>query len=270
MRIAASLAFVALGIGVASAAHADLTIKMKETRGLTEKKPSVETGSMSLNASCFATHWDDAKGPEHTRMIFRGDKNVMWVVDDAKKSYQQMDEATIDRMAAQMSDARAQMQARLAQMPPERRAQAEAMMKKFQSGTAPTRVEYRKIGGTKLIAGHLCTGYDSYYGKDLQAHLWVAPYSSLNVSPSDAAVFKKMGEFFGKLTASMGGNRNQDYVPMHELNGIPLLTQDVDDGKVTRETLVESVSRSPIAAGTFDVPAGYKMEAMPEMRHGKR
>lgn len=270
MRIAAPLGILALGVALASAASADVTIKMKKTSGLDEKKPQVETGEMDLNASAFATHWNEAKGPEHGRMIFRGDKNVMWVVNDAKKSYQVMDEATIDRMAGQMSDARAQMQARLAQMPPERRAQAEAMMKRFENGTPnASKVEYRKMPGTKMINGHLCSLYDSYYGKDLQAHLWVAPYSALNLTPGDAAVFQKMGRFFEKLTTAMGGKQQQDYVPMHELGGLPLLSQDVDDGKITSETQIESVSRAPIAAGTFDVPAGYKMEAMPEMRHRK-
>ena len=264
MRNVAPLGILLLGVGLASVASADVTILMKETRKLGSKKPEVSTGAMSLNSSCFATRWE-GKDTAHSRMIFRGDRNLMWWIDDAKKSYQQMDEATIDRMAAQMADARAQMQARLAQMPPERRAEAEAMMKRF-NGATGTKVDYRKIGATKLIGGHLCTEYDSYYGKDLQAHLWVAPYSALNVSPADAAVFKKMGEFFGKLTSSMGGAKKQDYIPMHELNGIPLLTQEVDDGKITGETLVESVSRAPIAAGTFEVPSGYKMEAMPDMR----
>lgn len=269
MRNVAPLGILLLGLGLAAAASADVTIQLKKTDHLGSKKPDVSTGSMSLNANSFAERWD-GKDETHSRMIFRGDKNLMWMIDDGKKSYQQIDEATIDRMAGQMADARAQMQARLAQMPPEKRAQAEAMMKRFETGRPnASKVDYRKIGATKLIGGHLCTEYDSYYDGDLQAHLWVAPYSALNVSPADAAVFKKMGEFFGKLTAGMAGTRKQDYIPLRELNGLPLLTQDVDDGKITRETLIQSVSRSPIAAATFEVPAGYKMEAMPEMRHRK-
>ena len=266
MRNVVPSGILLLGLGLAAVASADVTIQMKKTDHLGSKKPEVSTGAMSLNSTCFATRWD-GKDEAHARMIFRGDKNLMWFVNDDKKSYQQMDEATIDRLAAQMAEARAQMKARLAQMPPERRAEAEAMMKRFDTGRpSASKVEYRRIGATKLIGGHLCTEYDSYYDKDLQAHLWVAPYAALNVSPSDAAVFKKMGEFFGKLTGAMGGAQKQDYVPLHELNGIPLLTQDVDDGKLTAETLVESVSRAPIAASTFAVPAGYRMEAMPEMR----
>lgn len=268
MRNVVPLGFLLLGLGLTTAASADVTIKMKETRNLGSKSPEVSTGSMMLNANCLASRWD---AKDRNRMIFRGDKQLMWIIDDGKKSYQEVNKATIDQMADQMAGARSQMQARLAQLPPEQRAQAEAMMKKYNSApnSSASRTEYRKMGQTRVINGQLCTLYDHYSGKELEAHLWVAPYSALRLSPSDGAVFQKMGEFTEKLTTSMGGSRKQDYIPMHELGGIPLFTQTVSNGKVTSESQVESVSRAPIPPGSFDLPVGYKAQPMPELHAHK-
>lgn len=115
----------------------------------------------------------------------------------------------------------------------------------------------------------MCTKYDIYWGEDLTSHAWVAPYSAMKLSPGDAAVFEKMAGFVEKMTSSLGKRPKQDYIPMHELNGIPLLTQELEDGKVTSETLVESVSRGPIAPGSFDLPTGYKAEPMPGVKGRK-
>lgn len=268
MRTSLPLGILVLGLGFATAASADVTIRMKETRNPGSKNPEVSTGSMTFNANCLASRWD---AKDRNRMIFRGDKSLLWIIDDGKKSYEQFDKATIDQMADQMAGARSQMEARLAKLPPEQRAQAEAMMKKYNRapGSSESRTDYRKMGLTRVINGQLCTLYDHYSGKELEAHLWVAPYAALRLSPGDGAVFQKMGEFTEKLTTSMGGSRKQDYIPLHELGGIPLFTQSLSNGKVTSESQVESVTRAPIPPGSFDLPAGYKAQPMPELHAHK-
>jgi hypothetical protein len=252
----------------AAVASADVTIRIKETEAPGSKKPRVSTGTMAFNATSMATRWErGGDDDDHGRVIFRGDKELLWIVQDGKRSYQTIDKAALDRMAAQVSDAKAQMEASLAKMSPEQRAQTEAMMKKFgggMPGAAPAkRIDYRKTAETRMVNGHLCTKYDTYWGGELVSYAWVAPYSAMKLAPGDAAVFKKMAEFVNKMTAGLGRYEKQDFMPMNELNGIPLLTQQVEKGKVTSETLVESVSRAPLAPGTFDLPAGYKAEPMP-------
>lgn len=266
MRKAVPSAVLLLGLALASTASADATIRMKITRGLESQKPRVSTGVMRLNSDCMATHWE-GDGSEGGRMIFRGDKDLMWVVNDGKKSYQQIDQAFFDQVSGQMADARAQMTAQLEKMPPAQRAQMEEMMKKMGGGApgaaATKKIEYRKTAETKTIGGHKCTKYEAYWGDDLVSYVWVAPYSAMKLTPADRAVFEKMADFVTRMTGSFGPPQKQDYLPMHELNGVPLLTQQLDQGKVTSETLVESVTHGPVSAGSFDLPAGYKLETMP-------
>lgn len=258
-----SLGTLALGLVVASATSADVIIRMKDTHGLDQKKPDVSTSSMAFSSDRMATDWEHPGEQAHDRMIFRADKQVLWIVNDKKKSCQQIDKATVDQMAAQMTAMQAQMQARIANMPPEQRAQAEAMMKKYGGGAQNVKISYRKVAGTRLIGGHLCSAYDSYLGDELISHLWVAPYSAMHLEPGDAAVFEKMGDFLSKMTGALGQKQRSDFIPMHELNGIPLLSQHVDRGKVTSEHEVESVTRGSAPAGIYDPPAGYSVEPMP-------
>jgi len=273
MSKASVFGIVTIGLFIASACSADVIIKMKQTGDLQGGKPKVSTGSMVIAADRLAMRWDAAAEAEHGSVIFRADKELLWTVDDRKKSYQQIDKAFADQVAGQMAEAKAQMQAQLAQLSPEQRAQAEEMMKKFagglEEGASAFKLDYRKTDETRTINGFACTKYDTYSGEDLVSHAWVAPYSALNLTAADGAVFQKMGEFIARLAGPMMAIGKRDYIPMHELGGVPMLTQEVRDGKVTRETTVESVARGASPAGSFDVPAGYKLESMPSMAHAK-
>jgi hypothetical protein len=269
---AAARGILALSVALASAASADVTIRIKDTHDLAAKKPQVSTGTICFNSDRMSARWDDA-GEQRNHVIFRADKQLMWIVDDRKKSYQQIDKAFLDQMADRMTAAKAQMQARLDQMPPEQRAKAEEMMKKFAGGavsaSAELKLDYRKTGETRTIDGQRCTKYDTYLGKDLISYAWVAPYSALKLSQADGAVFEKMSAFVAETAGPYGSVRKKDYIPMHELGGIPLLTQQVDDGKITSETQVESVTRGAAPADGYDLPAGYTQESMPMMALGK-
>lgn len=266
-------AIVLSALLLARVASADVILRMRETADLGSKKPRVSTGSWVLGADRLAIRWDDPSVAGHGGFIFRGDKELIWVVDDRTKSYEQIDKAFIEQMSAQVSAAKAEMQARIEQMPADQRAQAEEMMKKFAGGMqdaiADMKPDYRKTAESKVINGHACTKYDVYAGGDLASHAWVAPYADLGLTEKDGAVFERMGDFVARLTGPMASMQKQDYIPMHELGGVPLLSQDVDGDQVTTETQVESVTRGAPPAGCFDVPAGYRLKPMPAASHKK-
>lgn len=258
---------------LAPAASADVILKMRETTNIDSKKPKVSTGSWILGTDRLSIRWDPPTEEGRGGFIFRGDKELIWVVDDRTKSYEQIDKAVLEQMSAQLTAAKAEMQARLDALPADQRAQAEEMMKKFAGGmqdVAPVmKPDYRKTAESKAIDGHACTKYDVYSGDDLTSHAWVAPYADLALTEKDGAVFEKMGAFVAKLSGPMASLQKKDYIPMHELGGVPLLSEEVEDGKVTLETRVESVTRGPAPAGSFEVPAGYKLRPMPTAAHKK-
>jgi hypothetical protein len=239
----------------ASAASADVVIKIKET-----ESKKVSTGAWVFGPDHLSMRWNDPD-ESHGGVLFDAGKDVLYVIDDKKKSYKQIDKAVIDQTAGQVNAAREQMKAQIAQLPADQRAKAEEMMKKYENRSSENKSEYRKTSETRVINGSTCTKYDRYSGDQLESHLWVAPYSALKLTESDGAVFQKLGEFSERLTGAFGVKRH-DYIPMHELNGVPLLTEEVENGKVTRTTIVESVTHEPAPPGVYAVPAGYKLEPM--------
>jgi len=270
MRVVGAVVLV-LGVALASAASADVIIKMKETTDLALKKPRVTMGSMMIGADRLAMRWDDASLEGHGSFIYRADKQLIWLVDDHKKTYQLIDRAFVDQVAAQASAATTELTAAMEQMKPEERAKAEEMMKGVPSAGGSLKPDYRRTAETKVIDGHTCTKVDTYWGADLTSHAWVAPYSDWKLTEKDAAVFQSMGDFVSKMAGSLVSTEKKDYIPMHELGGVPLLTQDVEGGKVTRETVVESVTRAASPAGSFEVPTGYKLQSAPSLeRHGAK
>ena len=62
-------------------------------------------------------------------MIFDASKQVMWMINPGDNTYREMDKAQVDAMGQQMSKAMEQMQAQMANMPPEQRKMMEDMMK---------------------------------------------------------------------------------------------------------------------------------------------
>src|SRR6185369_9307049 len=166
-----SAAIVLSALLLARVASADVILKMRETTDLGSKKPKVSTGSWILGADRLAIRWDDPSAAGHSEFIFRGDKELIWVVDDKTKSYEQIDKAFIDQMSAQVTAAKAEMQARIDALPADQRAQAEEMMKKYAGGmqeaAAAMKPEYRKMPESKVINGHACTKVDVYSGDDL-------------------------------------------------------------------------------------------------------
>ena len=61
-------------------------------------------------------------------IIFDGTRQAMDIIDVSKKTYSEITQADVDKLASQMSDAMAQMTAAMASLPPAQRTQMETMM----------------------------------------------------------------------------------------------------------------------------------------------
>ncbi len=87
---------------------------------------------------------------EKQAFVFDGVKRTMWIVNYERKTFSEMTKADVDRLGGQLSDAMAQMQQQMQGLPPEQRAQVEAMMRgrgmAGAPGAGPAKTEYKKIG----------------------------------------------------------------------------------------------------------------------------
>jgi len=203
-------------------------------------------------------------------VIFRGDKQVLWMVSEKDKSYRELTKADVQKMADQMGAVMPQIEEQLKGMSPEDRAMVESMMKGKMGAAmagATAKKTFVKTGGTETVNGFACSIYDTMRGQEKVGRMWVTDYKSLGVTRDDMKVFDSMMAFIDPLMGPMkdmvsgliqksGSPDDHTAVP-----GFPIRT--VTTGKKgDRTEEVKSFKHETIPASVFELPAGLKKQSM--------
>ncbi len=186
-------------------------------------------------------------------MIVRLDKEVMWQLNPAKKTYSEVTfaqlEQMVGKMGAKMDDAMAKMQKELEGLPPEQRKVVEEMMKGKMPGMAAGggTVTVRNTGERQTISGFPCVKYVAMRGDDQLMALW----TTRSVQGFDE--FAKDWKEFGKRMAALAPRFGKEMADAYkDIDGMPIKTQA---GGIT--TTVTKIERRSIPASEFEIPAGY-------------
>jgi hypothetical protein len=196
-------------------------------------------------------------------VIFLEDKFLM--LDHAEKTYMVLDEAMLERMGAQVSDAMKQMEEQLANLPPEQREMVRQMMSKQMGGMAmQSRVpvlEIRKVGSDRWQS------YDCTLAEMLQDGVKIQEICSVDFDEIDGAgdvrdSFIRMANLLSKLFEKMpfGGENARNPMEMFgELDGFPVRAVEIQNGKPVRQTVFESSTEKDIDPDTFVQPSNYTL-----------
>ena len=116
-------------------------------------------------------------------MIFRGADKTMLMIDNKRKQYVEMDEATITKLSNQMNQAMAQMNEALKNVPPAQRAMMENMMKERMGALMPKaeeKIPTTLVKGTKnkTIAGYETQHFIQKRGNQITNELWIADWEA--------------------------------------------------------------------------------------------
>jgi len=198
-------------------------------------------------------------------VIFDGTTQVLWIIDNTRKSYMEMTKADADKMGGQMSAMMAQMQEQLKNMPPAARAQMEAMMKGrgMPGPGAIAKTEYRRSGADQ-VGKWTCAKYDGFRNNEKTSEVCTVDPKELGFSEADFAVSRQLAEFFRAIVPqnadlfSIGTPEAQGYsgVPVRRINAVGPGQTVSEIVEVKRETFPDSL---------FVVPAGFQRQAMPMM-----
>jgi len=216
-------------------------------------------------------------------VIFRGDLNRVWMIDEQRRSYMEMTPETMQRMggqmagaASQMNAAMAQMQAQMAQMPPEQRAMMEQMMASRGLGgppgagggpPAPPQIAFSKVGGGKKVAAWNCDLYRKTVNGQQEEELCIATLGATGLSANDFQVMDKFSSFMAPMMSSPMMPRS-DYMNWNDMNkaigfqGMPLDTIIYVQGRPATQQTVNKIERTGISAATFDLPPGFTKRDM--------
>jgi hypothetical protein len=192
---------------------------------------------------------------------------TIYIIDDKRKAYREMDKATMQRTMDQAGAQMAQMQEQLKNMPPAQRAQIEKMMGANMPGAGEKAVyESKDTGKSDTVEGRRCRVWNLLKNGKVHEELCVVPFSSLPGKEDMQKTFKEMAAAFEGLSKSVPGV-GESAKARNAINGYPVRMRSFDDAGNARgtEQVLTSWAEESIPASTFDVPAGYKKEAMPKM-----
>jgi hypothetical protein len=250
------LAGAALG---ATAAHAGVYFENVEKELDGSKSPV--TSKMWFDGGRMRTE----RSGERELVIFRSEG--MYTIDSQTKTYRVIDKATAEKMGAQVANAKKQMEARMAAMPPEQRKKMEEMMAKLGQGGAAAMLpgakqpqrSLKNAGRSETVAGIKCTVWEVFEDGEKEEELCAAPASSVPSGDEVIRTFKEIGAMFKSFTDSLGSRNPADepWKDMETINGVPILTREFSDGKATSEMRLTVVRKESVPAASFEVPAGY-------------
>jgi hypothetical protein len=252
-----SIAFAsALCVLAGPAQAADgLLLVQKTTSGGTSQTNQIQIESKRMRAESAGR-----SGGKQV-VLFDGTKEVLTIIDMDQKTYSEMTKADFEALGAQLSGAMSQMQAQMASLPPEQRAQIEAMMKGRMGGaaapaTAP-KIQYKRAG-SDTVGKWTCDKYEGFEGDKKTSEVCTVDPKALGFAASDFDVTKQLMTFFKKLMPQMadqmfriGTTEDQGF------SGVPVRqTQTVAGRQVTTE--ISEVSRQAFPDSVFQVPAGFQ------------
>ena len=246
-----------------ASAHAGVTLDLVRSDA---NGKELERTHVSSQGGKLRMDTDGGQFSSDVSMIFLGDRFL--VIDHDEKTYIIMDEAMLNEVSAKMNDALKQMEAQLAQMPPEQRAMAEQMMKSqlsALSGTdsaGPPRVE---AVGPGEWNGRPCTRYAVYEGAEKSQDVCAAPLEQVEGADEMIEAFMGMAEFVQKLTESLPGplaaslSANPGAV-MDQINGFPIHSVEYSGGERSAESRLESIEEGALDGAMFEAPSGYRLQ----------
>ncbi len=233
------------------------------SKDLADKKAAPTTGEMFISGKKIAMKMLQSEQKAYT--IFRGDKELILAVDDIKKECTEIDKATMDKMGQTMQKAMKQMEAQLAQMPPEQRAMMEGMMNQqmLALGQA-SKASYSvvKVGKTAKIGPYNCELYEVMLNNKKVRALWVTKWNNLKHSKKLLEAFVMMSDFLKDLFATfqnspMYNSFDNPYTHSKEIDGFPVKVIEYEEGLARLETTFNKVQQKKLAPTLFEAPKGY-------------
>ena len=272
MRISGG-SILATALFIASTARAGVFIEMSDH--------DIASGKMTPRHNLYAQggmlRTESTDG--HTTMLFRD--NAMYMLDSSTKTYRVLDKAAMDQTAAKMNDAMAAVQARMASLPPERRAAMEQAMQSMGqnmpgAAAAPTAHTYDAIdmGASGNAGGRSCRMWNAIRDGKATEQLCVAPESSLPGTSEVMTAIRSAASFGqqfqdamqarGGAAASMGsrsgGIMAQHMNVMQKIGGVPVATRHFDSSTgalAPTESVMTQWQQRNIDAAQFAIPADY-------------
>jgi hypothetical protein len=199
-------------------------IDMKTSSSLGETKRD-QTIVLLIKKDKIAITVQGEGGMAQGRVVFREDKEMMWVIDDKKKTVMEIPTKTIEDMGAKPAE-----------------------------GAEREKVKFRKLAKTETILGYHCESW--LVEKELETK---EVYGTSKLGDIYDGFIKSLKRLKGGRMESM---MNDFEAEMMRQKIFPLKSITTRDGNVTSTEEVTKIQSRSVPASTFEIPSGYKKQSM--------
>lgn len=252
------IALTVLAALACTAASADSTLEYVHE---TDQSPA-----MTMQVGAGKVRMD--MGADHGAVIIDPQARKLLILDPGARRYTDIDPAGVAALGQQINAVRAEMQAAMAGMSPEQRAQMEQMMGGEAAamlgggpGTSGASAQFERTGEMKRHGGRDCerARYTAPGGN--AGELCIAPTVELDISPTDRATLDGAFAFAQELSEplrqqGLGAWFDADIFP----RGYVLVRSALADQP---PQVLRGVSSDAVDAARFGVPEGYTRQALP-------
>jgi hypothetical protein len=196
--------------------------------------------------------------------IIDTEKNITWFVVPSEKRYIEWSEADAKAMGDKMAQMEKMLKERMATLPPDQKAQVEAMLKKLKGGPegegAPSQVDIKPTGATQTVNGMRVAGYEVKSGEETLVG-WVT-----QDQPELATMLRTVQQRMEKMTPPAMRGRQSARTAIGD-KGFPVRVQTLDTDHYRVEEVV-TVEKKAVPADLFVLPADFtKTSAREAMRN---
>jgi len=204
-------------------------------------------------------------------MMYDLQQDAMFMVDAAQQQYYRIDQAQIEQLGQSLSDLTSQLDSALANLPPEQRAAAKAMMKDMMPGkkdkSAAALIDIRSTGKRDQVADVSCSLHETWVANERQNEICVADSEALKLTRQDEQTMRGMAELMQQLMNEvqknigdlMPDNIAGDGLAQLMSNGMPVRIRDFQNDSTAE---LASISHDSIADSQLSVPEGYQAQSM--------
>jgi len=256
----------------AARAGVELTTELADvTEAATAQSRPPNPGKMLLDGNRLRMEMTRQDGSDAV-LIFRGDRNVMWSVNEKRRTYTEVDRARMQEMVAQSDATRKQMEKEFDKVPPEKRAE---MLRMLAQGAPKKKREpptIKPTGRTDKVGGIPCHEVEVVRNDEKLREVCVADWKAAGITKGDLGALRDLNGFEDDTVGALGGRTQDDALELFEqLDGLPVRVRTFRGGKPRTELRVVKVERKAIDAKSFEVPEGYTKREfkinMPGARH---
>lgn len=226
-------------------------------------RPGTETATMYLGKDRMRTETKGGGG-DHV-FIFRGDRELFWMVDTKKRSYVEISREDLKKLKAMMDKAMKKYEEQMKNLPPEQRQMVESMMKD-KIPQKPPQTRYKKVDSGIPVGRWTCDLYDGYQGQEKIEEVWTAEAGQFDLHPEELQVFDEVRGFmeeFSKQPLPFFRIGKEQEGKGSDFSGVPVRMISYSEGKKQERMELLDVQRKDVDPSLFELPEGLKREAIP-------